>query len=99
MPGTHLHNPPCDHDTEPVLAADTAHFVELAAALNSFPAKCDGFDKRPRPLWGLLMALTSQDLLLSSNRVLEQLKKVNLVERVWNRGNKHFCCSSVDGGS
>lgn len=45
------------------------------------------------------MALDSQDLLPSSNRVLEQLKKVDLVERGWNRGNIQLCCSSGGGAA
>lgn len=55
--------------------------------MNSFPAKYDGFDKRPQPAQGPLTAFASQDLLVSSNRVLEQLKKVNLAGRGWNGGS------------
>lgn len=59
-------------DTEPILAAHTAHFSELAASLNSFLAQCDGFDKKPWSSQGPVMAFVSQDLLISSNRILEQ---------------------------
>lgn len=79
-------------NTEPVLAAGTAHFSELAASLNSFLAQCDGFDKKQWLSQGPLMAFVSQDLLISSNRAPEQSQFSR------ERQRKCTCAGSLGGG-